>query len=473
MSLANKIFKNTVWQVIIRIFNIVIGVLNLGLIARILGQTGFGFYTTIFAFLQMAMILVDFGLYLTLLREISTTKEKQEENKIINNIFTIRFFSSLLFLLAAPIIIKLFPYDLVVQKGIIYFSLAFFFQSLISTLTAVFAKHLVMPKVALTDTFSKLSYFIFLFYFFRKDIDLNSILLINSLIQGLAFILLYFFLRKYVSLRFKFDFKYWRSIFYKTWPLAITVVLNLIYFKVDTLILSAYHPPSEVGLYGAPYRVLEVLTTFPHMFMGLILPLFTAAYLAKNFKKLQNIWQHTFDFFSIISIGMIAGTWLISTEAMKLLAGHEFILSGPILNVLIVATALIFFGTLFTYLVVALQAQKEIIKYFLFAALLGLLNYFIFIPRFSYWGAAYTTLFIELLIVIFAYLVVRKHINLKINFKVLGKSILAGTITLFSIWPWKDFNMFLTIVSFSFLYLFILYLSKAFNKEIIKEVLNK
>jgi len=473
MSLVNKIFKNTVWQVIIRIFNIIIGVLNLGLIARILGQTGFGFYTTIFAFLQMAMILVDFGLYLTLLREISTTKEKQEESKIINNIFTIRFFSSLLFLLAAPIVIKLFPYDLIVQKGIIYFSLTFFFQSLISTLTAVFAKHLVMPKVALTDTFSKLSYFIFLFYFFRKDVDLNSILLINSLIQGLAFILLYFFLRKYVSLRFKFDFKYWRSIFYKTWPLAITVVLNLIYFKVDTLILSAYHPPSEVGLYGAPYRVLEVLTTFPHMFMGLILPLFTAAYLAKNFKKLRNIWQHTFDFFSIISIGMIVGTWLISTEAMKLLAGHEFILSGPILNVLIVATALIFFGTLFTYLVVALQAQKEIIKYFLFAAFLGLLNYFIFIPRFSYWGAAYTTLFIEFLIVIFAYLVVRKHIILNINFKVLGKSILAGAITLFSIWPWKDFNMFLTIASFSFLYLFILYLSKAFNKEIIKEVLNK
>ncbi len=473
MSLANKIFKNTIWQVIIRVFNIIIGVLNLGLIARILGQSGFGYYTTIFAFLQMAMVLVDFGLYLTLLREIATTKEKKEEARMINNIFTIRFFSSLLFLLAAPIIIKLFPYDIIVQKGIIYFSLAFFFQSLISTLTAVFAKHLIMPKVALTDTFSKVSYFIFLFYFFKKNIDLNTILLFNSITQGLAFTLLYFFLRKYVSLRFKFDFKYWKSIFYKTWPLAITVVLNLIYFKVDTLILSVYQAPSEVGLYGAPYRVLEVLTAFPHMFMGLILPLFTAAYLAKNFKKLQKIWQHTFDFFSIISIGMIGGTWLISTKIMKLLAGNEFILSGPILNVLIVATALIFFGTLFTYLVVALEAQKEIIKYFLFAAFLGLLNYFIFIPRFSYWGAAYTTLFIEFLIVIFAYLVIRKYIDLKIDFKVLGKSILAALIGLFSIWTWKDYNIFLTIISFSSLYLFILYLSKAFNKEIIKEVLNK
>ena len=207
--------------------------------------------------------------------------------------------------------------------------------------------------------------------------------------------------------------------------------------------------------------------------MGLILPLFTAAYIAKKFNKLQNIWQYTFDFFSIITIGMIAGTWLISTKIMELLAGSEFIESGPILNILIVATAMIFFGTLFTYLVVALQKQKEIIKYFLFAAILGIINYFIFIPRFSYWGAAYTTLAIEFLIVIFAYIVVRKSINLKINFKVLSKSIIAGLITLLGIWQWKDINIFLTISVFSTFYLFILYILKAFDKELIKKILNK
>ena len=473
MSLTNKIFKNIAWQIIIRILNILIGVFNLGLIARILGQTGFGFYTTIFAFLQMLMILLDFGLYLTLLREISSVKDKIKESKIINNIFTIRFFSSLIFLLLAPIIIKIFPYEIVVQKGIIYFSFAFFFQSLISTLTAVFAKHMVMPKVAITDTISKLSYFIFLFYFFTKGTNLNNILLINSLTQGIAFLFLYLFLRKYVTLRFNFDFRYWKNIFYKTWPLATTIVLNLIYFKIDTLILSAYHKPSEVGLYGAPYRVLEVLATFPHMVMGLILPLFTAAYISKNYKELKNIWQKTFDFFSIITIGMVIGTWLISTEMMRLLAGNEFISSGPILNILIVATAMIFFGTLFTYLVVALQAQKKIIKYFLFTAVLGVASYFIFIPKFSYWGAAYTTLFVEFLIVIFSYIVVKKYINIKIDFKVLIKSLLAGMITFFSVWQWREFNIFLTITSFSILYIFILYITKAFDKKIIKEILNK
>ena len=76
MSVANKIFTNTLWQLVIRVATIVVGVFNLALITRILGQTGFGFYTTVFAFVQMFMILADLGLFLTLLREISAVKTR-------------------------------------------------------------------------------------------------------------------------------------------------------------------------------------------------------------------------------------------------------------------------------------------------------------------------------------------------------------------------------------------------------------
>ena len=78
----------------------------------------------------------------------------------------------------------------------------------------------------------------------------------------------------------------------------------------------------------------------------------------------------------------------------------------------------------------------------MFTAILGVVSYFIFIPKFSYWGAAYTTLFVEFLIVIFSYMVVKKYINIKIDFKVLIKSLLAGIITFFSIWQWREFNIF-------------------------------
>ncbi len=470
MSVANKIFTNTLWQVVIRIINIFIGVFNLALITRILGQEGFGFYTTIFAFVQMLMIFADLGLYLALLREVSAAKTQAQENKVVNNIFTIRFVASLVMVVLAPIVIQAFPYSQEVKTGVIFFILAFFFQSLISTLTAVFSKKLAMPKVAITDLFNKIIYLALLYYLFVKSGNLNQILFAQTIVNFFTFILFYKFLRKYVKLRLAWDFTYWRYVWRYTWPLAVTVVLNLIYFKADTLILSGFKSPAEVGLYGAPYRVLEVLTTFPHMFMSLILPLFTAAWIAKNFTKLKNVLQHTFDFFSILTIGMIVGTWLISQPLMIMLAGEEFAGSGLILNILVVATAAIFFGTLFTYLIVALRLQKKMIKFFLIAALVGLIGYFVFIPKFSYWAAAYTTLAIEVLIAVFACLLVKKYWAFKLNFYVMLKSLLAGIVTLAVLWSFKDINIFLTAILSVIIYTLVLILTRAISKDLLKEV---
>lgn len=473
MSVANKIFTNTLWQIIIRAINVFIGVLSLGLITRTLTQADFGYYTTAFAFVQMFMILVDLGLYLTLLREISAVKEQKDENRIVNNIFTIRVISSIFVLILMPIIIQFFPYAPEVKTGVAIFMFSYFFQSLVSTLTAVFSKKLAMPKVAITDLVNKLVYAVSLLYLYKNTGSLNQVLFFNIVSQAAAFSLLLIFLKKYVSLKLAWDFKYWKEIFHRTWPLAITVILNLVYFKADTLILSAYHSPEEVAIYGAPYRVLEVLATFPHMFMSLILPIFTAAWISQNKERLKNSLQHSFDFFSIVSVAIILGTWLVSTPLMVLLAGQDFAASGPVLNILILATAAIFFGTLFTYLVVALGLQKQMVKYFLAAAIVGLIGYFSFIPRFSYWGAAYMTLFVELLIVGFAFFVVRKNVYLTLNFKVLIKSIIAAIVAWFVVSPFKDNNIILAALLAGFIYIIVLFLTKAVGRQLIKEVFNK
>jgi len=296
---------------------------------------------------------------------------------------------------------------------------------------------------------------------------------VHSFVYLISFILFYLFLKKYITLRFAWDFSYWKKVFHYTWPLAITVILNLVYFKFDILILSAYHSPTDVGLYGAPYKILEVLTTFPHMFMSLILPLFTAAWISKNLDRLKKIWQHTFDFFSIISIGMMVSIWLISKPLMILLAGEEFAASGDILNVLIVATAMIFFGTLFTYLVVALRLQKQMIKYFLVAAVVGVAGYFIFIPKFSYWGAAYMTLVVEAMIWYFAYLLIKKHLAIKLNYRVFYKSILAGILALLIGWQFKEFNIILTVIVAVIIYSAVLFFTRAIDKTSLKSLFNR
>jgi len=470
MSTANKIFTNTLWQVSIRVINILIGVFSLALVTRMLGQAGFGFYTTIFAFVQIFAILADLGLYMAMLREISSVKDRVSENKIINNIFTIRLLSSLLMLLVIPMAIQFFPYNQIVKTGSLFFMGTFFFQSLITTLTAVFSKRLDMAKVAMVDFINKIFYAGALFYLFFHTFSLNIILLANTITMALSFVVLLFFIRPHVKLALAWDFNYWKVVWHRSWPLAITVVLNLLYFKADTLVLSAYKSPEEVGIYGAPYRVLEVMATFPHMFMSLILPIFTASWMAKKIKNLNNNFQHSFDFFSILSVAMLFSTWLVSRPLMILLAGEDFAPSGPVLNVLIVATVGIFFGTLFIYLIVAINEQKQMIKYFLLTAIVALIGYFIFIPIYSYWGAAYMTLFVEWLIVLFAWRVVRKNTTLSLNFKVLSKCLLAGAVSFAVAYYFKYFNIILILILAWFLYFVILTWLKTVSRENLKQI---
>lgn len=473
MSTANKIFTNTIWQVSIRIVNILIGVFSLALITRILGQSGFGFYTTIFAFVQVFAILADLGLYMALLREISASHNSSSENRSINNIFTIRLLASLLVLLVIPLAVKFFPYDQTVKQGVVLFMGVFFFQSLVTTLSAVFAKKLDMAKVALADLAQKIFYLAVLVYLYFNQPSLNGVLFTASLSMFFSFLTILYFLKAHTKLALAFDFVYWKKIFYTTWPLAVTVVLNLLYFKTDTLILSAYSSPEEVGIYGAPYRVLEVIATFPHMFMSLILPIFTAKWIANKVGELNKVLQYNFDFFSVLSVLMIYVTWIISTPLMIKLAGEDFVNSGPILNVLILATVAIFFGTLFIYLIVAMSAQKQMIKYFLTAAVLALTGYFIFIPKYSYWGAAYMTLFVEWLIVFFAYRVVKKNIAIKLKIRSLVLSVVAGFISFGLAYILKDFNIIIALLFSLIVYSALIFILKVVTKEQLKNIFSK
>ena len=110
------------------------------------------------------------------------------------------------------------------------------------------------------------------------------------------------------------------------------------------------------------------------------------------------------------------------------------------------------------------------IKYFLWSAIIALIGYFVFIPVYSYWGAAYMTLAVEWLIVIFAWRVIKKNIDVKLNFKVLYKSIIAGVFSFFVAWNLRAYNIVLIFSLSLFLYLIFLTWFRTVSKENLKKI---
>ena len=161
----------------------------------------------------------------------------------------------------------------------------------------------------------------------------------------------------------------------------------------------------------------------------------------------------------IFAVPITIGTFVIAEKIMIFIAGAEFIPSGEILKVLILASCAIFATSLFAYAVVAVNRQKTMMWGYLTVAVLTLVGYFIFIPKYGYWGAAWMTVFSEALIMIWTAVLIYRAIKFFPSLKTFLKTIPAAIImsgVLYSVRSWHVLILLMIagVVYFGFLYLF-------------------
>ncbi|MEW6407423.1 MAG: flippase [Patescibacteria group bacterium] len=468
MSLLKQVAQNTIIQIAGKIIGSLLALISVGFMLRYLKQTGFGQYTTIISFLSMFSILADLGLYLTVTREIS--KPKVDESKIINNAFTLKLVSSLIILSLGPIVALFFPYSPLVKLGILIGSISFLFVLLNQILIGIFQKYLNMLAVAVGEIAGRIFWLFGILLVIKLNLGLIALIWAIAFSNFINFLIVFILAQKYVKIRLAFDFKYWKYLLKIAAPLAISVIFNLIYFKVDTVILSVFKPERDVGIYGAPYKVLESLITFAAIFAGILLPILSK-YIIENFEKFKRLYRRSFDVIAIFILPLIVGVVMLARPIMVFFGGGEFAESENVLRILIFACGAIYFSHLFGNSVVACNEQKKMMWiYFLTAASSIILN-FVLIPPFSYYGAAISVLISEIIVCFALALVVYKKTRVFPQFKIFGKSLFATATMALFIYFAPQWHFLITVALASLLYFAILYILRGFSKEVVLEII--
>lgn len=469
-TFTQKIARNTIVQLIGKSISTILGLAAVMIMTRYLGREGYGQYTTIIAFLQFFGIIIDFGLTLSTTQLIS--QPGADEKKIVSNIFTLRFWSALIFLGIAPLVAVFFPYEPLVKIGILLTTLSFFFIALQQVQVGIFQKYLRMDKVMIAEIIGRVALVVGVasVAFAGKNILwVMGAIILGSFCSWLA---TFIFTRRYIKYTWDYDFQIWKKIIITSWPIGVSIIFNLVYLKADTIILSVVRSQAEVGLYGAPYRVIDILTMIPMMFAGLLLPTFTLKWAEKNLSDFRNVFQMTFNVMAIFALPIVVGTQFIGEGLMVLIAGEEFLISGSLLKILILAQGAIFFGTIFGHLVVALNKQLAMLWGYVITAILSLAAYFIFIPKYSYYGAAWATVFSEVLIMCLTFLMVYKTVKIFPSFKVFGKAVLASAVMAAVLYWLRDWHVLILLLISAPIYFGALYLFKGFSKELVKEIIS-
>lgn len=437
MSLTRNVARNTLSQLTGKIIGTFLGLVSISLITRYLGQSGFGQYTTVMTFLQFFGILADFGLTLITVQMISEKDADQE--KILSNLFTLRLISAVIFLGLAPIVVLILPYDGIIKQGVALTAASYILIALNQVLTGVFQRNLDMKKVAVGEIINRMVLLALIWLSVAQGLGLLGVLTAVVISNLAQFLILWMGSTKHAAIKFAFDKEVWLKILHLSWPITISIGLNLIYLKSDTLILSLVKSQAEVGIYGATYKVIDVLVTIPIMFSGLVLPILTREWSSRNSEKFLQVFQKGFDAMVLLAIPLIAGTWLVSTEVMRAVAGREFEASGPVLNILVIAAAIIFIGSLFGHAIIALNKQKQTIWVYGASAVLALAGYIIFIPIYSYFGAAWMTVFSEAFVSCGIIIIFCRFTGFRPGFSSATKALLSSVIMCLTIVILKQF----------------------------------
>lgn len=484
---TKKVAYNTFVQIIGKIITTATSIVLIAALTRYLGVEGYGEFVTIFSYVSLFSVFADLGFYWIMVREISKDPDNAKNNHIVSNIMTMRtILGIIVFLTGFVISFLISKYDNTIRYGIGIISFGWLWTTLNSTYVGVFqAKH-KMDRATITDIIGRLVILGLVLYFIKAEYGLLAITFAYSVGNIINFFLNLVLGWKIAPFKFSFDFPLWKTLFYESLPMGIVLLFNVVYIRLDSIILSLMRTPEDVGIYGAPNKILEILVLVPAIFMGNIFPIITKYFNEKN-PKIYEALQKSFDFIIILVFPIVIGVYMLSTPIMHFIAGEQFIEastippifghpanSAMVLRLLIFTTGIIYIQQIFSNTIVAIGKQKKLILPNLIVVVVNVLLNIILIPKLSYIGASIATIVTQIILCAVSYHIVHKYLpKIQIRLYMIGKALISSLVMGLVIYLLYNLNMFIVITISIPVYFVALYFIGGINKQMLSRIISK
>lgn len=471
MSLVKKIAFNGAVQIGGKIISTLLGLVAIGILTHYLGAEKFGWYTTAITFLQFAGILIDFGLIPVTAQLLGSGL--YDETKLLQNLLGFRFVSALIFFGLTPFIAFLFPYPIEIKTAIALLSVSFLAIAMNQIFTGYYQSALAMHIPAGGELIGRIVLVAGLLLGQHYHVNFLSLMIVIALASVTYTFALWVATAYRTRPTFAYDKMIWKLIMCTMWPVAISIVFNVVYLKGDTILLSLFRTQTEVGFYGAAYRVIDILAQMAMLMMGILLPLLASSFARNNIAEFKERYQNSFDMMMMIAVPITLGTFALADRIILTIAPPEFAPAGLMLRLLSLAVFGVYVGAVFGHTAVAIGQQKATMWIYISNAIITFAGYWYTIPRYGWLGGAVFSIFSEWYAGLLLAWVISRHVPTKLSFTRLSKIILAGLVMLVPIIVFPTLNIFLVIISATVVYGVILLVTKAVPRTIITELLKR
>lgn len=382
-----KIATNTFYQILTKAFTSGSGFIITILIAGYFGAKGYGEFTKITAFISLFYLIADFGLNAIFL-------QFEEKEARFSHLLSLRLLASSIIVITVNLLVLLLPFNRAedigfppqLRLGSFIFSLTIIFQAILFSSSAIFQKRLRYDLSMISMTVGTIITLVLIYFFSIMQMPVEYILLSYVIGYAISSAISLLVIKEKIR-PFNFNPGFAAKIIKSSLPLGLMLLFNLIYFRVDIIILSFFKNTVDVAIYGYAYKYFEFLLAIPLFLSNAVYPFLLGS--LKNLRSYYIFSQKYILIFLLISIVVTIPAWIFAP--LIAVVKNDFIPSILVFKILLLSLPVFFLTNILQWILIAKNKKAYLLKIYIFAALLNTILNLLFIPQYSYIASAIIT----------------------------------------------------------------------------------
>lgn len=364
-------------------------------LARSLGVSDFGLYSAALAYYSLFAALADFGFSRFLVREIVRGSLKIAE--VFSNITILRLTVTSLLLAAFSLPLYIFDPDKFRVSLTLLTVLTVLPLSITQTVDSIFIAMQKMKLSAISLVVLNIATIITGVFLVNSGFGVTgaAVALIFGQLVYLIILLILLKTQK-VPLLAIVRTKTLKQAVVGSLPYGLLAILGLIYFRIDTLMLSYLRGNFETGIYSAGYKFLEAAVFIPNALAVALFPALAKLH-DQNLKEIKKL------FFQSIKVMMLFAAALLLAYNLILPSFIEAFLPQYLLSIDVIRILSLTIPFMFVYVPISqilLASDKYLKQVILFSFIPLIFNIILnlkFIPAYGFLAASWVTVASDIL----------------------------------------------------------------------------
>jgi O-antigen/teichoic acid export membrane protein len=368
----------------------------------------YGQYALIKNWVAIFATFSDLGLNALTIREVA--RRRSLAGYYLRNVMAIRSFFSIILVAVLAAVGVLLHYEPLIQVGLVIMGLRIILDCAAGGYVYLLQAHERMGThglIVVVGSLIRLAGIVAVVYLGAGIWGVSSIWVFAS---GVCLLILIFI---GLSRKWKPDFSKWKwsemkQVLGQALPLATFWSLQMLYYRVDTVILKSLQGNEAVGLYDAAYTYLNSTLSLSMLFGLSSFPIFSAA--QDNLKDFGRLTLRAIKLLLFLGIPITVGGYLLATPLIVLFSSNKYTASGPLFSILSLSVVPFFISNIYIIVLTVKKPKFLNILYFSLFILNVVLN-FVFIPIWGANGAAWATVLCEVVGLVWGMTLIWKYLG--------------------------------------------------------------